>query len=379
MRVLLLLLALAAISQSPARAADPVILGAVYNTTGRQAVLDQPSEMGARLAVKETNAEGGVLGRPVALATVDGESRPETVATRTTALTVDHPSVAALLGLSDSDMALAAGRAAAGAGRLFLTSGATSPKLPAEVPEFLFLACFGDNVQAAAAAEWAYRSLGARTAAVVFNSERTYTRLLHGYFQARFEELGGRIVSVTSYRPGAMQDVAAGVKTADMVFLSSEETGEAVEGVTRFRAAGIAVPVLGGDGYDTPKLWAERPELGEVYYTTHAYLADDNPDPAVQAFLLGFEAEYGKRPDGFAALGYDAARLLVDAVGRAGSDDPEAVRASLAATDGFRGVTGTIGFAGGSRIPRKSVALLSVSGGTVALVSEVMPERVPAP
>jgi len=358
----------------------PVVLGAVYNLTGRQAVLDKPAANGARLATQEANGLGGVLGRPIELVVVDGESVPYTVAQRTAGLIDAHPTVTAVLGVSDSDMALAAGRAAARRGRLFITSGATSPRLPAEVPKFLYLACFGDNVQAAAAAEWAFSNLKARTASIVFNSERTYTQLLHNYFRARFETLGGRVLSVTSYKDGAMNGIAAGLKEADIIFLASEETDEAINSVKILRKAGFMMPILGGDGYDTPSMWSEHPELKDIYYTTHVYLGAANPNTTEASFRQAYMKAYpGLEPDSFAALGYDAVRLLVDAVARAGSDDPDRVRTALATTSGFRGVTGIISFDGDSKIPRKSVSLLSVTGGKVALVEEVLPDSVPAP
>jgi branched-chain amino acid transport system substrate-binding protein len=141
-------------------AGEPVSLGAIYDLSGAQGELDRPSSRGALLAVKEANRSGGVLGRPVRMVPEDGQSQPPIAAARTAKLLRDFPRTAALFGLSDTDMVLAAAPVAAAQGRVFLTSGATSPRLPAEVPEFLYLACFGDNVQAAAAAEWAYGELG---------------------------------------------------------------------------------------------------------------------------------------------------------------------------------------------------------------------------
>ena len=129
-----------------------------------------------------------------------------------------HPGVSAFLGLSDTDMVLGAAPVAAESGRLFLTSGATSPHLPAEIPRFLYLACFGDNVQAAAAAEFAFEQLGARSASVLYDSNDTYTKLLQGYFVARFVELGGDIRSSEAYSPGQLSGPISRLKQADVVF-----------------------------------------------------------------------------------------------------------------------------------------------------------------
>jgi len=173
----------------------PVTIGALYNLTGAQKNLDVPSSEGARLAVDQSNESGGVLGRRVSLLLVDGQTKPELIAEETGWLFKRAPAVSGLIGFSDTDMVLAAAPVAAKHRRVFLTSGATSPQLPAAVPEYLFLACFGDNVQAAAGAEWAYDSRKARTVAVLYNEDTSYTRLLRGYFETRFKELGGKILS----------------------------------------------------------------------------------------------------------------------------------------------------------------------------------------
>jgi len=361
-------------------AEEPIQLGAVFNLSGRQSVLDEPSWKGAQLALQEVNAAGGMLGRSLEIPVVDGQSKAVLVAEQTQKLVETHPGVVALFGLSDTDMALTAGQVAAQEHRAFLTTGATSPKLTQEVPEYLFLACFGDNVQAAAAAEYAFDELDARTAAVIYDSERTYTLLLQGYFQEGFEALGGKVVSVTSYYPAAMENLTEGVKAADVIFLASEETQEGVKAVQLLRKAGFDVPILGGDGDDTPELWAAHPELSDVYYTAHAWLSPENSNPKVTAFLQAYAAAHpGEEPTSFTALGFDGVNLLVDAIRRAGSADPEAVRNALAGTTDFEGVTGTFSYPQGSRVPVKSVAIIKVEQGKTGLAKMVTPGNVPTP
>jgi branched-chain amino acid transport system substrate-binding protein len=363
-------------------AADgPVLLGAVYNLSGPQAAFDEPSARGAELAAARANAAGGVLGRQVKLVIADPGGSLDRVAAVTGELIDAHPSIAAVLGLSDTDMVLAAAPVAAGRQRLFMTAGATSPKLPAQVPEHLFLACFGDNVQAAAAAEFAYHDLAARTASIIYNAATTYTTLLQAYYRARFEELGGRIVATRNYGTPAGRDAAlADLPAADVVFLSAQEPAEAAGGIAGLRQAGIGAPIMGGDGFDSEDEWSKHPDFGAVYFTTHVWLAPDNPDPAVRAFDDAYRRAYGGRaPDGFAALGHDAVGVLLAAIAAAGSAEPGRVLASLAQLEDYRGVTGTISYQDGSRIPTKSVTILEVRGGQPALVKQLMPERVPPP
>jgi branched-chain amino acid transport system substrate-binding protein len=358
----------------------PVDIGAVYNLSGSQAELDILSSRGALIAVDQMNREGGVLGRSVRLVMADGESKPKVITKKTVELIEKNPSVSALMGLSDTDMVMASAPVAAGNRRLFLTSGATSPQLPSQVPEYLFLACFGDNVQAAAGAEWAYQYLSARTAAVLFDSSQSYTRLLQGYFQTRFKELGGRVVSVESYTPDTMNpSIKRLSKAVDLIFFSAMPE-EAPKGVELLRQMGFSMPILGGDGFDSEDLWQKHRDLGNVFFTTHAYLGSDNPDPQVAAFSKAYVRAYpGSTPTAFAALGYDAARLLMTAVAEAGSSDPDDVRRALSGIRQFQGVTGTISYPDGSRIPSKSVTILQIEQGHRRLVTNLLPARVPSP
>ena len=134
--------------------AAPVKIGAVYCNAGQQKALDEPSWRGAQAAVALRNKSGGINGRPVELIRIAADSTPASVAAAVRSALTANPDMAALIGLSDSDLALDAGREARKAAKVFVTSGATSPLLPAQVGGRFFLTCFGDNVQAAAAAEW---------------------------------------------------------------------------------------------------------------------------------------------------------------------------------------------------------------------------------
>jgi branched-chain amino acid transport system substrate-binding protein len=140
---------------------QPIKLGALYNLTGAQASLDVPSANGAKLAVKEINDAGGVLGRPLEMVLYDGKTDAATIGNAATQ-ELESDKVVAMLGFSDTDQVLAAAPIAAKSGVVFVTSGATSPKLPDQVPDYLYMACFGDNVQAAAGAEYGFNDLKAR-------------------------------------------------------------------------------------------------------------------------------------------------------------------------------------------------------------------------
>lgn len=361
-------------------AEEPIVLGALYNSTGQQAGLDVPSSQGARLAVDQANGQGGVLGRQIVLRIENGQSDPDVVKAKTAALLASSPAPSGLFGLSDTDLVLASAPLAAKARRVFLTSGATSPLLPAEVPEYLFLACFGDNVQAAAAAEWAYGDGKARTALVLHDSSHEYTRLLKKYFCERFTQLGGKIVDQRSFTSDTQEQTLAELPQVDMVYLSAEVPADIQKAVHMIRNSGLDCPIVGGDSFDSAGLWTDDKSIKNVYYTTHAYLGDDNQNPRVVAFRKAFAAAYpDDTPDAFTALGYDATRLLLTAIKQSKTAEPDDIRQALASIRKFQGVTGMLSYPEGSRIPTKSVSLIEVAGGELRLVREVMPQSVPAP
>jgi len=364
---------------------NTIKIGMIYNMTGSQASLDAPSANGAKLAAKEVNTAGGVLGKKIELAAFDGKSDAATIANSATQLT-QTDKVVAMLGFSDSDMVMAAAPTAAKAGIVFVTSGATSPKLPDQVPDYLYLACFGDNVQAAAGAEYAFNTMKAKTVYLLIDKGMEYTLLLGKYFKDRFTELGGKVVLEDNYQTGD-KDYSAqitklrGLKAApDMLYIAAgpDDVGTIVK---QFRDAGVKKPIMGGDGYDTPLLVQVAGAGAEgVYFTTHSLMDASLGTDAVKAFIAAYQAEYKTPPENaFAGLGYDTVKLLVDAIKRAGSADPKAIREALNDTKDLPGVTGAITFQPGSRIPQKGVTVILVKDGKFTLAQEVVPQKVPAP
>lgn len=207
----------------------PIRIGAIYSLTGGQAVLDAPSLDGARLAVDRINAHGGLLGRRVELLERDGQTSERAVSRAAASLVASGCS--AIIGLSDGDQVLAAAPIAARAGVPFVTSGATSPRLPGEVPDWLFLACFGDNTQAAANAQYATEQLGARTAALLYDRRLGSTRLLARYFERSFRAQGGNIYVTADYgEPGeAVRRLAEGAVEPKPKADSDEEPGSGAQ------------------------------------------------------------------------------------------------------------------------------------------------------
>ncbi len=364
---------------------EPIKIGVIYNVTGGQASLDVPSYNGAKLAAAEINAAGGVLGRQIQIVFYDGKSDATTIGNAATQL-VESDKVVAMMGFSDSDMTLAAAPIAAKAGIVFVTSGATSPKLPDQVPDYLFLACFGDNVQAAAGAEYAYNTLQFKTVYLLTDQGTEYTKLLSKYFKERYTELGGQVVLEDSYQTGdkdfsaEITKLKGAATPPDFLYIAAQpdDIGTIVK---QFRDSGIEKAIMGGDGYDTPLLvQIPGPGATNVYFTTHSLMDANLGTDAIKQFMANYTKAYGNPPENaFAALGYDTMRLIVDAIKRANSTDPKAIKDALAATKDFPGITGQLTYQPGSRVPQKGVAMILVKDQKLTLAAEVVPTKIPAP
>ena len=363
----------------------PIRIGAIHNVTGSLGSIGQPSLDGALLAAKQLNEHGGVLGRPVELVARDGQSDPAVVAAITREL-AHMPQMAAITGLNDTEMALAAAPVAEKARMVFLTSGATSPKVPLQFPRFYFMACFGDNTQAAAGAEYAFGALGLKTAWLLFDNTTDFTVLLAGYFKERYAALGGQILGEDTYAGGALDfsEQIAGVlalPTAPDIFYVSAGPDDIGRLVKQMRDAGLDQPIFGGDGYDTPLLLETAGAAAhDTYFTTHVFLDPSQATPVVQQFITDYETEYGTPPEtAFAALAYDAVMLVASAIERADSAKQKDIAGALELTDGFLGVTGSSSFAPGMHIPDKEVTIAHIVGDKRTLAAVIQPQEVPPP
>ncbi len=349
--------------------AAPVKIGAVYCNAGPQKALDEPSWRGAQAAVALRNKAGGINGTPVELIRIPADSTPASVAAAVRSALQAHPDMAALVGLSDSDLALAAGREARKARKVFVTSGATSPLLPNQLGGGFFLACFGDNVQAAAAAEW-LRGKGAKNVAVIYDSTKIYTRLLSRYFGEAFEAAGGKVSDRISFRPGQPVGLPRNLTSCDAVFVSTGSQADAESVIGKLRGAGFAGLIVGGDSYDNPSAWSGNPLAKDVFYTTHAFPAR-GPGAADAGTLSAFRGSYRGTPDAFSGLGFDATRVVMDGLARGGKDLAREIQKSTAVA----GVTGGIKY-GQTRVPSKPVAVIDAQKPR-QMLKQVTPSMVP--
>jgi branched-chain amino acid transport system substrate-binding protein len=365
-------------------AGGTIKIGGGFALTGDESALDLPAANGAKLAVKQINAAGGVNGAQIDFVVHDSQYKMDVTA-QTAKQFVEQDKVPLFIGYTDTDSVLASGPTFQAAKIPFITVGATSPKIPTQVGDMMFLACFGDNVQAAVGAEYSYETFG-HTAYFLWDKGVEYTTLLGGYFKSRFTELGGTIALEDSYDDKATDFSAQITKIKalspqpDFYYVAAMpyNIGPLVK---QFRDAGITGPIVGGDGYDTPDLVSVAGAAADnVYFTTHALMDATGGTDGIKKFITDYNAEYGHDPENaFAALGYDTVYLLVDAIKRAGSTDSAAVKAAIEATKDFPGITGKITFSADSHVPQKGVTVIAVKGGKFTLGAEVVPEKVPAP
>lgn len=357
----------AAATPAAAQEGEPIRMAALYSLTGGLSSLDGPSLKGAQLHVEQINAEGGLLGQPVELVVFD--TRTDQQVTATAAQEAVSSGVVAGFGQSDTTFVMAAAPTFQEAGIPFVTSGATHPMLPTWVGDNMFMTAFGDDDQSYAIADYAYDTLGLRRVYVWTDNSMDFTRALTQFFSERFKERGGEIVSEDFFMMGDTDFSAQIARLADVqpppdgVFVSAIPS-EAGLSVRQIREAGINMPILSGDGFDT-QLVAEvpGPELAnDVYFSTHTYLADDRPE--VQEFIDAYTEHHGAPPENsFAPLGYDAVGLIANAIEQAGSAEPAAIREALAATRDYPAVTGAISYTRENMVPPKPVSIVAVEGG----------------
>jgi branched-chain amino acid transport system substrate-binding protein len=358
------------------RATPVAALAALLDLQGAQASLGRPAMNGFVLGLQQANENEPLLFS----ALIDTKSDPE--ATKSAARDIVSTSVSLAAGFTDNNSVLIAGPFFQRARVPFLSIGATDPALPEVVGNSIFLTPFGDNTQAAAAAEFAQQEFG-NSVAILWDSTSQYTQTLPRYFRTRFEELGGNVVLDASYNGGCDitalgQQVKRLSQPPHFVYLAGlpDCIGEVVASL---RAAGVTEPIVGGDGLDTPRLLEGAPgPTSNVWFTTHAWLSEQTGTPEAKQFIAAYRDAYGAAPsDAFAALGYDAARLMLDVLDRAHNE--KEIFYTLEHTEGFTGVTGMISFSPQSHVPLKTVWVIEVQKGEKSLASAFVPASVPPP
>ncbi|HTY08262.1 MAG TPA: ABC transporter substrate-binding protein [Candidatus Edwardsbacteria bacterium] len=364
-------LACAVIAVSCGKPADEIRIGGVGPLTGEAATFGLSTQQGMQLAVAERNAAGGVLGKPVKLVFADDKGDPTEGATVYTKL-IEQDRVCAIVGTVMSKVSLAGAPICQAAGIPMISPTSTNPKVT-EVGDCIFRACFIDPFQGTVGAKFAFNDLKARRAGVIFDVGNDYTKGLAEFFRATFAQLGGQVIAFEAHPTGATDFKAQLTKIIalkpDVLYIPDyyNDVGLIAK---QARELGFRGPLVGGDGWDSPKLT----EIGgrdveNGYFTNH--FSKDDARPAVQQFVKKYTAAYGAAPDALAALAYDAMTIMLDAIARAGGTDGQKIRQALAATR-LDVVSGTVSF-DADRNPIKSAVIIAVKDGRQVYRATVNP------
>ncbi len=348
-----------------------ILIGEYASLTGGTANFGQSSHQGLKLAIKEINEAGGVLGKKIRIITEDNKSELNEASTAVQKL-ISRDKVAAVIGEVASSRSFAGASICQKEKIPMLSPASTNPGVT-ETGDYIFRICFTDAFQGPVLATFAEKQ-GWKNVAIFTDLAQDYSKGLSDAFRKTYLESGGTIVADQSYRTND-PDFRAQLNTIkaanpSAVFLPGYYTEVGLI-VRQAREMGLDVPFFGGDGWDSPETLALGDAVKNCYFANH-YSADD-PRPEVQAFVRAYQAEYGRTPDAMAILGYDAGRVLADAIRRAGKADPEAIRDALAATTDFPGASGTITI-DANRNARKPIVIVSIVDGRTKIADAITPE-----
>ncbi|MBI4775206.1 MAG: ABC transporter substrate-binding protein [Deltaproteobacteria bacterium] len=359
---------------------ENILIGALYSATGSYSSIESPALSGALLAAKELNGANGLLGKKIELAPTDVRGGRTAVRDAVSRFAVEQK-VVAVVGLGDPLDASAAGFLAQKAGMPFVCIGADASSLPDRFGGCMYLVGGDLHSQAYGLARFAYHDLRARTAYVLVDDSADASKLqLASLFKIRFKQFAGfgAILLEDSFHRGD-NDFAIRIqrlKTLDPlpdVLMAAVEGNDFIEIVKQFRGAGIERPIMGGERFGSSLLAETRDAfLRNVYFSTQNSFESESVQ--VKNFVEKYKEEFGHAPENaFAALGYDALRLIATAIVKAGNCERRSILKALAETKGFEGLTGTIGYGDSFLVPKKNVSLITVTGGKLSLAKEITP------
>jgi branched-chain amino acid transport system substrate-binding protein len=353
-------------------AAEPIKLGEVGPLTGKEAAFGQQAHRGIVMAIDEINARGGVLGRPLVLASEDNQSKPGDSATVAKKL-ISREKVVAIIGTGTSSNCLEIAPIAQTAKVPLVATTATAPEVT-EKRSYIFRSCFIDPFQGAVLAKFATSSLKAKRIAVLTSVSSSYSVGLSKVFRERLTALGGEVALEQKYSEGdkdfRAQLTAIKAANPDAIAVTGFYT-EAALICKQARDLGLDLPVFGGDGWEAPELIEIGGKAVEgTYYASH--YSSGSTAPEVRTFVEKYRARHGETPDSMAPLAYDAVHIIAEAITRAGTTEGPALRAALAATKDFPGVTGRTTI-DPQRNAAKSAVIITIKNGKPTYVATIDP------
>jgi len=343
---------------------NKIKLGAIQPISGQVSAYGTQTRDAINMAIEEVNAKGGVLGKQIEMIVEDDEASPDKTKNAFKKL-VAKDKVIGIVGALTSKCSLAIAPEAQAKKIIMITHASTNDTVT-DAGNYIFRACYNDSFQGQVVAQFAYNTLKGKNAAILYDVANDYSKGLKTNFEEKFTALGGKIVSAQSYSTND-KDFAAqltkikGTKP-DVLFIPDYYSTVSLI-AKQVRSQGLTIPMLGADGWDEITNNAGD-EVIDCYYSNH-YSPDAN-DPEVKTFVTKYTDKYKVTPNALAALGYDATYILVEAIAKAGSTDPEKIRLAMMDTN-RKFVTGNIKF-NEKRNPVKSAVMVKIikKGGKLA-------------
>ena len=351
---------------------DVIKIGVLEPMTGANAAGGEMTVEGIKLANEKL---GEVLGKKVELVIVDNKS-DAVESTNAASKLIDKDKVVAIIGSYGSSLSMAAGDVVKSAQVPAVGCSPTNPLVTLN-NDYYFRVCFIDPFQGTVMANYAFNELGAKKAAIIQDVQQDYSVGLSSFFEEAFTELAGAdsIVGKSSYNTGD-QDFTSQLTNIkalnpDVIFAPGNY-GESALLIKQARDLGITTPILGGDTWESPEFLSIGGDAVEgAVYSTH-FTAESPVTEVSKTFLEEYKAEYNQDANAFAALGYDAYMVIIDAIERAGSTDSNEIRDKIAATENFVGATGNITLDGNGDAV-KSAVINKVENGKFVYLTTVEP------
>jgi branched-chain amino acid transport system substrate-binding protein len=359
-------------------ATGDILVGEFGSLTGPQATFGTSTHQGIMLAVDEINAAGGVGGRKIKILTEDDQSKQEEAANAVSKL-ISQNGVIAMLGEVASSASIAAAPICQSNKIPMITPSSTNEQVTKK-GDYIFRVCFTDNYQgenqAIFANQWCEENKKPKNVAILTDVKSDYSTGLTKVFTDKFTSLGGKVIITQSYANGdsdfRSQLTAIKATGPSLLYVPGYYTD--IGQIAGQRAdLGMNVPMLGGDGWESPRLIEIGGKALEGCFYTNHYFADD-PTPIVHDFVEKYKARWGSKPDALAALGYDAAKVMAKALERTGGMGGAALRDSIGQTKGFSGVTGTITIGPERNAVGKKLVIEEIKGGQLTLKTSIEPK-----
>lgn len=368
-------LAVAGLMGGCAKQSDDIVIGEFGPFQGGIADFGKTMDQGVSLAIDEINGGGGILGKKVQLKKADDRSEAsEALSAVEKLITKDR--VVGVIGEVASTNTWTAAPAAQTNKVPFITPASTNPKVTT-VGDYIFRVCFTDDFQGSVCAVFARRNLRMTNAAIFRDVKSDYSKGLADAFKKTFEESGGKVIVDTTYSQGDrdFKSQLTTIKAAkpQIIFIPGYYTEVSLI-ASQARQLGIDTPLLGGDGWDSDTLVPSAGKALEGCYFSNHFTAQDT-HPATVKFVTAFRKKYNVEPNAFAALGYDAAWIMAEAIKKAGSTDGEAIRKALSEMTEYPGATGRITI-DKNRNASKPAVVLQIKGNKFVRFTTIGPEQV---